>query len=117
MLNPEIKKLVVEIFASKERDKTQAEKEPEVYLVSLLETIKRRMPDYWCTLSSTVEESGWGPIFEERHLYPSAKTSLEIVELQQAEREKNPPAHSWLPMPEPKKKKYTRRNRRDKLVA
>lgn len=117
MLNPEIKKLIVEIFASfNEREKAQAEQEPEVYLVSLLETIKRYLPEHWVMLHSTVEQSRWGPLFEIRPLYPLAKTSLEIVELQQVEREKNLPAHPWLPMPEPKKKR-ARRKRRAKLAV
>ena len=119
MLNPEIKKLIVEIvsFVGVEQDKAQVEQEPEVYLVSLLATIKRRLPDYWVMLRSAVGQSCWGPGFEERSLYPSAKTHLEIVELQQAEREKNPPAHPWLPMPEPKKRKRARRNSRNTLVV
>lgn len=111
MLNPEIKKLIVEIvaFGGHEQEKARAEQEPEVYLVSLLATIKRYLPDYWVMLSSAVEQSRWGPLFEIRSLYPSAKTSLEIVEIQQAEREKNPPAHPWLSMPKPKK--LVRRNK------
>ena len=109
MLNPEIKKLIVEIFASfGEQEKIQAEQEPEVYLVSLLETIKIRLPHHWAMLRSTVKSSGWGSLFEDRPLYPSAKTGLEIIKLESAERERNPPAHSWLPMPDPRKRKKGR---------
>lgn len=58
MLSPKVSKLVQEVFARQSEDAQRWVKEdPEKYLVSLLETIKERLPIVSATLKITVEQA------------------------------------------------------------
>lgn len=61
MIHPEVKRLLQEVFTQfDEEEGKRAEKYPEVYLISLLENIKERLPEVSAMLYSTVEMAGFG---------------------------------------------------------
>ncbi|MDP3661419.1 MAG: hypothetical protein Q8R17_01010 [bacterium] len=61
MIHPEVRKLLQEVFAKfSEEEGKRAGAYPEVYLVSLLERIKGRLPNISAMLYSTVEMAGFG---------------------------------------------------------
>lgn len=60
MLSPKVVKLVQEIFSrprESEATKRWVKEDPEQYLISLLETIKERLPEVSATLETTVEHA------------------------------------------------------------
>lgn len=61
MIHPEVTKLLQEVFGwLNEEDGKRAGEYPEVYLVSLLEGIKERMPEVSAMLYSTVDRARFG---------------------------------------------------------
>jgi len=70
MVHPEVKKLLQEVFGwFSEEEGKRAEEYPEVYLVSLLERIKKRLPEVSAMLYETVDMARFGDsgvVFQER---------------------------------------------------
>lgn len=62
MIHPKVTKLLQEIVSSfNEEEGRRAGEYPEVYLISLLEHIKDRLPEVSAMLYSTVEMARFGP--------------------------------------------------------
>lgn len=81
-IHPEVKKLLKEVFGQfSEEEGKRAGEYPEVYLVSLLENIKERLPEVSAMLYSTVDMAGFGADTQ-RFKETIAKTQTTIGKLQ-----------------------------------
>lgn len=104
MIHPEVKKLLQEVFGLiREEDGKRAGEYPEVYLVSLLEKIKERLPEVSAMLAFTVEMGAFNSNLEE---------ARQRLGLQKAQQAKSPCNHAGT-----EGKKRPKRRRLEKVAA